>query len=50
LGSKFFILDNNINLGRGEVRKRTNTGINGLIGVLTKIDTKRGSKRCNLVV
>tara|TARA_B100000745_G_scaffold241772_1_gene164169 strand:- start:250 stop:393 length:144 start_codon:yes stop_codon:yes gene_type:complete len=44
LSSKFSILGNNINPGRDEVRKKTNAENKGLIGILTKIDTKRGSK------
>ena len=34
LDSKFLILGNNINLGRDEIRKRTNVGINGIIGII----------------
>ena len=39
LDSKFSILGNNINLGRGKLRKTINVEINGIIEVITKIDT-----------
>ena len=39
MDSKFLILGNNINLGRDELRKRTNAGIKGIIGIITKINT-----------
>ena len=38
--SKFFILDNIIELGREVWRKTTNVKIKGIIGIITKIDIK----------
>jgi len=40
LDSKFSILGNNINLGRDELRKTTNVGINRITAVITLIDSK----------
>ena len=42
--SKFFVLDNIIELGREVWRKTTKVEIMEIIGIITKIDTKYASK------